>query len=586
MLISKTYIKGYRNLKEVNVEFNRLTILIGENNSGKSNLLRAITLPFFNDEIGNVNKNLGWNDINNDLKKTYFKYISENIENIRNDNIDMVKFEEIIPKVIVDVIFKPDGADEYYVRKWLKSLDNDANEYSIRYIYSIEDSKSLFELVKSIITTNNNYKIEEIKMNLLPIELYKYKIVNPTTNENISYNDLLNFRYNSLAAERDEFSNSNTNMGSKALVKLLHDKLTNSQKVKVELSYERFFKELKDVSDLDNIFNWQETSKLYNASEFFEKIRLLPNMPNINSLLNNVRLGYGEDYLCNQGLGYRNLVYVLVILNSLKVSNELTLNILTIEEPEAHLCINNIKLLSSYINYLVKSDNKSQVFISTHNSEFLDKLKLSNVTVLAQGTAYSLRAVLKKEEIDYLAKNPNMDFIKLLFSKRCILVEGPSEELLIKSYLNLQNDKLNDIEVISFHKGYIPIIKIWLKVNNGTSHRLGIIRDYDNQPKAQSEHEKYNAYRNIFVTTTTKYTLEPEFISQGSNFEKLKNYFENTHGWQEIDTPDKLSDRWQSSKSNTMLKFCYDFGQDSLEGIELPQHIQKVLNFLQSGEKK
>lgn len=586
MLISKTYIKGYRNLKEVNVEFNRLTILIGENNSGKSNLLRAITLPFFNDEIGNVNKNLGWNDINNDLKKTYFKYISENIENIRNDNIDMVKFEEIIPKVIVDVIFKPDGADEYYVRKWLKSLDNDANEYSIRYIYSIEDSKSLFELVKSIITTNNNYKIEEIKMNLLPIELYKYKIVNPTTNENISYNDLLNFRYNSLAAERDEFSNSNTNMGSKALVKLLHDKLTNSQKVKVELSYERFFKELKDVSDLDNIFNWQETSKLYNASEFFEKIRLLPNMPNINSLLNNVRLGYGEDYLCNQGLGYRNLVYVLVILNSLKVSNELALNILTIEEPEAHLCINNIKLLSSYINYLVKSDNKSQVFISTHNSEFLDKLKLSNVTVLAQGTAYSLRAVLKKEEIDYLAKNPNMDFIKLLFSKRCILVEGPSEELLIKSYLNLQNDKLNDIEVISFHKGYIPIIKIWLKVNNGTSHRLGIIRDYDNQPKAQSEHEKYNAYRNIFVTTTTKYTLEPEFISQGSNFEKLKNYFENTHGWQEIDTPDKLSDRWQSSKSNTMLKFCYDFGQDSLEGIELPQHIQKVLNFLQSGEKK
>lgn len=586
MLISKCYIKGYRNLKEINVEFNRLTILIGENNSGKSNLLRAITLPFFNDEVGTINKNLGWNDINNDLKKTYFNFISDNIENIRTDNIQLEKFEQIIPKVIVNVTFKPDGADEYYVHKWIKSLDNEESEYSIQYEYLIDDTKSLFQLVKAIISSNEDNNIEDIRMNLLPIELYKYIIINPITKENISYNDLLNFKYNSLAAERDEFSNSNTNMGSKALVKLLHDKLTNSQKVKVELSYERFFKDLKDVSDLDDIFNWQDTSELDNANEFFENIRLLPNMPSINSLLNNVRLGFGEDYLCNQGLGYRNLVYVLVMLNSLKINSELALNILTIEEPEAHLCINNIKLLASYINYLIESDKRIQVFISTHSSEFLDKLKLSNVTVLTQGSAFSLKTVLKDEEINYLAKNPNMDFIKLLFSKRCVLVEGPSEELLIKSYLSSQNNRLNDIEVISFHKGYIPIIKIWLKVNEGTNHRLGIIRDYDDQPKAKSKHEEYNNYDNILVTTTNEYTLEPEFINQGNNFEKLKNYFESSHGWKEIDTPNKLSVRWQNSKSDTMLKFCYDFGKDILKEVALPQHIQKVLDFLQSGEKK
>ena len=51
---------------------------------------------------------------------------------------------------------------------------------------------------------NNN--IENIKMNLLPIELYKYSIIVPSTGEQVTFNELVNFKYNSLA-ERDDFSN-------------------------------------------------------------------------------------------------------------------------------------------------------------------------------------------------------------------------------------------------------------------------------------------------------------------------------------------------------------------------------------------
>ncbi|MGS4992809.1 ATP-dependent nuclease [Bacillus cereus] len=588
MIISKAHVYGYRNLKDIEIELNRLVIFIGENNSGKSNLLRAITLPFLNDEMGSVSKILGWHDINNDLKKEYFEFIVDNFERIKESGVEVEEFTNFIPFVTVNVTFKPNGADEYYVRKWNNSIDEEEPLYQIEYRYYVENPNQLLEHVMKILSDKSKDAIENIKMNLLPIEMYKHSVVIPSTNEQVTFNDLISFKYNSLAAERDDFSNKNTQLGSKALVNLLHNKLDDEQKVRVEESYGTFFKDLKEISNVEGVFNWQETSYLENAKDFFNKITLLPNMPSISSLLNNVRLGIGEEYLHSQGLGYRNLVYLLVMMNSIEINQDIALNILTIEEPEAHLCVSNEILLASFINASISSSKTTQLFISTHSSEFLNKLELKNVTVVTEGKAFALKSVTKSKDLDYLAKKPNLDFLKFLFSRRCILVEGPSEEMLIKSYLSMQKNALNDIEVISLHKGFATMLDIWLKVNDGTSHRIGIIRDFDNQPNAQRNHEKYNVYDNILVTTTSEYTLEPEFVKTDQNYEKLKSYFKEEHGWddEDINTSEALANKWRNAKADTMLKFCRDFGSGHLEDIALPKHIGKVLKFLQSGVKE
>ncbi|EII2750061.1 AAA family ATPase, partial [Staphylococcus pseudintermedius] len=564
---------------------NRMVIFIGENNSGKSNILKAITLPFLNNEIGSVNKNLRWDDINNELKEVYFEFIKSNIEKIMNDQIEISEFQEVVPTVLVRVTFTPKGSDEFFVRKWNNSLDDIEGLYQIEYRYIIENTKQLLEHLKIILDGKTQDDIDKMKLNLLPIEMYRYSVVIPKTNEQVAFTDLSNFKYDSLAAERDDFSQKNTQLGSQALVSLIQNKLGNEQKIKVEASYGRFFEDLKEISNLEGIFNWQENSDIENAKEFFEQISLLPNMPSISSLLNNVKLGIGDEYLHSQGLGYRNLIYLLVMMNSLEVNSEAALNILTVEEPEAHLCISNEKLLTSFINTNINSTDQIQVFISTHSSEFLNKLELKNVTVVKEGKAFSLSSVVKETELDYLAKKPNLDFLKFLFSRKCILVEGPSEEMLIKSYLAYQKNSLNDIEVISLHKGFKSMLDIWLKVNKNTAHRIGIIRDFDNQANAQQEHEKYNKNENILVTTTTEYTLEPEFVNTGSNYEVLKKYFSEEHDWKdiEINTPQALSNKWRTAKTDIMLKFCQDFGTGDLENIELPKHIDGVLKFLKSG---
>lgn len=582
MKISKIKIKNYRNLRDIELSLNRLVIFIGENNSGKSNILKAITFPFLNDEVGNVSKNIAWQDINNDSKKVYFSFIQDNLSRIKIEEVSLEEFIGILPNVMIEMTFTPDGSDEYYVRKWINALDGEEPHYSIKYKFEVSSPKELLEHVTLILKTEDT--IDNIKMNILPIEYYKYSITVTSTDEQVSLNDLSNFIYNSLAAERDDFSKNN-HLGSKALVNLLNNKLKEDQKVAIEKSYETFFSELKSISNIEGIFNWQDASIIENAKDFFKEITLLPNMPSMNSLLSNVRLGFGEEYLNTQGLGHRNLIYLLVMINSLNVKNDAALSILTIEEPEAHLCISNEHLLASFINSVIQSSNQLQIFLSTHSTEFLNKLQLENVSVVNEGSAFSLKTSLGNEQLDYLAKKPNMDFIKFLFSRRVILVEGPSEEMLIKSYLSSLGNTINDIEVISLHKGFTKMIEIWLTVNKQSSHRLGVIRDFDNQPNAQADHERFNINSNVLITTTTEYTLEPEFVKTGDNYAKLKNYFETNEVWGNINSAEELAEKWKSAKTSTMLKFCRDFGRGELSDIVLPNHISRVLNFLITGEK-
>ena len=124
--ISRVKIENYRNLKNIDVNLNDVVAIIGENNSGKSNFLRAITLPFLADERGYYGKNLSWIDINATARENYYKYIIENQKSITDGSIDQNMFIEKLPKVSVEVELKPDCVeDEYYLKDLSYDIKND-----------------------------------------------------------------------------------------------------------------------------------------------------------------------------------------------------------------------------------------------------------------------------------------------------------------------------------------------------------------------------------------------------------------------------------------------------------------------------
>lgn len=582
MKISRLCVKNYRNIKQIDIQLNDMVAIIGENNSGKSNLLRAITLPFLADDAGYIGKTLSWIDINNDEKKKYYSYLLKNKDDIIAEKVSVEDFAKMLPVIAIEVTLKPKDTEVYFVKDLSYGVDSEGNMlYGIRYEYKPKNIKRIYEIVKEILKKEDvcEKTIEQMKMNLLPTDLYSYNITVPGKGS-ISYDILKQFRYTSLMAERDDFSTTNEKVGSKSLVKLLQMKLSDQDKLDVEKEYSKFFDFLKKLSGMENIINWQEHSDVKNAEEFFKKISILPNMPPMNSILSSVRLGYAGDNLSSQGLGQRNLILLLVLMNSLLERKEdIALNILTMEEPEAHLCINNIRLMVSFIKSFTKDNNDIQLFYSTHNTEFINKLDLKNVVVVSNGDAYALGTELDDDMRDYLSKNPNLDLFKLFFSRKCILVEGLTEELLIRAYLDSKKE-LNDIEVISFHKGFSKIIEIWLKVNNGGKNLLGIVRDFDNQENAKREHEKYNAYSNVCVKTTVEYTLEPQIVKTGENYSILKDKYGTTFGWDRL-SQDQLADNWRNAKSEVMLQICKDLACGELPNFRMPEHIEAILKFFE-----
>lgn len=580
MYISHVTIKNYRNLRNVDVDLKRETVVVGENNGGKSNFLRAITLPLISDEIAYTSKNLSWQDINNTAKENYYNFLLENKESIVDKTLEFSAFEESVPSIVVEVTLFPKKAELYDVKDFICNITTDKTEYKIRYEFAPKIDE-LWDRVQSIMLHNaiSESSIKQYQMNLLPTDLYSYTISVPEKNEKIPYDTLRRFKYTSLEAERDNFSLSTDKLGSKSLIHLLQMKLDEDAKLKVEQEYRHFFETIKNVSKMEEIINWQENSEIKRAKDFFDKISVLPNMPSMSSILNSVQLGYDGQSLSTQGLGYRNLLLMLVLINSLTETENLSLDVLTVEEPEAHLCISNIRLMKGFLNAFTEQNNFVQLIYSTHSPELIGKVDFSNVVVLHQGNAFSLSAELKdKSLLNYLSKNPNVDIYNLLFAKKCILVEGLTEELLIKAYLQSKSE-LNDIEVISFHKGYIDIIDIWLRLNENSTNRLGIVRDYDNQDNAKDKHEKYNNFKNVMVATTTEYTLEPEIVKAGNNLEVLKKKYGSRFGWENM-TADKVQIDWRNSKSFIMLDICQDLINGRLSDFVMPPHIQKVLDFM------
>lgn len=225
-----------------------------------------------------------------------------------------------------------------------------------------------------------------------------------------------------------------------------------------------------------------------------------------------------------------------------------------------------------------------QLFYSTHSTEFINKMNLKNVVVLHKGKAFSFVDELEDEDIAYLAKNPNLDLFKLFFSKKCVLFEGISEELLIRSYIDSQVS-LSEIELLSFHKGFEKIMNIWEKINEGSGNKLGIIRDYDDQLDAKKRHDKYNDDKEICVRTTEYYTLEPEIVNTGDNFNILKKKYGEVFGWSNM-TAEQLTEAWKNAKASDMFTICKDLASGGLEGFQMPKHIQNVLDFLSQEQEE
>lgn len=133
MYISKVVIKNFRNFKSFEIELKAFTIIIGENNIGKSNLLEAISLVFSNDIQAYKKRRLEIGDIN-------FETIAEFKRNIYEKEIEDVVF----PEVRVDLYVKePDWDQETVIDNWWYDFENKTARFSYLFSYKSKKKKAI-----------------------------------------------------------------------------------------------------------------------------------------------------------------------------------------------------------------------------------------------------------------------------------------------------------------------------------------------------------------------------------------------------------------------------------------------------------
>lgn len=582
MYLSKIKIQNFRTFRETEVDLQRKTILLGENDSGKTNLMLAMTLPLAMSDVGVFRKRLDWDDINAQCRNEYIEFVRKNCNEIKTGTLSTDEIRPYIPCVSITLTFSPDenSDDHYYLKKLLSEFTTDDNNYTLRYRFFLKDIGKLLLNLKEVLSSED-YGLG-IVHSLLPLNLFETEITNGAGDKPISYLDLQNFSYSLIPAERDDFSSNVKNIGSKMFVKMLTKKLGGDNQSTIEKGYNDIFETIRSAASVDDLINWQNFSSIENAHKFFNDLELQPNVPGLYSIFNSARLGMKEKPLSGEGLGHRNLLFLVVLLNAMSTTDDADpkFSLLLIEEPDAHLSQSSQLIINSVLNNnQISTSNQMQVIFDTHSLNFIQKDDLSSIVILSDGHAFSFKALFTQEELDYLSRNPNLDIYKFLFAKRVVLVEGPSEELLLRAYNTSCENKINRMTILSFHKGFTKVIDIWKRINCGTNNKLAIIRDFDNEQKAILAHESLNA-ENVQSFTTETVTLEPEILEAGNNYSLLNELFCDELGWKDIGDKDALFQKWEEEKLTPMLVLCKNISSGNLPNFELPKHIKKAVDWL------
>lgn len=568
MYIRTVEIKNYRAFKNFEIKLSPLSLIIGENEAGKTNLFSALTLPLNNNDISFNKKRLSVSDINREAIKDFYQAI---IDDKEDDEI-----KALIPKVRIQIEFtEPKNIiEEGVVGKWIIGEEAD-DSYKVRYDFRPKDVEHFLKTAKDLLEGIKD--IKETRWFNLPIELYDYDVTQSNNGLKVSYSDLRLISINSINAERDDFAESNTQKSNDILTKMLISSLLDSDKAKINSAYTSFFDAIENTEAFEKIVTPDPDFENF-FDEIVDKLECIPNLPNLKSILSNITLKSGESYLYQRGLGYRNLVYIYLLFEFFK-GNKNALNLCCIEEPEAHLSVNNLRFATDFIYKSTQKGGSSlQTLISSHSPQVINKLELTNVIVVYENAAIHLTDS-KKKLTNYLRKRPNFDILKLLLSNKTVLVEGTTEEMLINAILYRDNKNVSSLEVISIEQtGFTTFMDVWLQVNKGnTKKRLSIIRDYDENDTTKKNHEKYDTDNdNIRVRTTTKYTLEDDLAEADGNLDRLNTLFNKKYK-----TSDEMAAFLKKSKAERMLKIADSIlDEENKDPIKLPKHIQEALDFM------
>lgn len=497
MYISKVVIENYRcfgSKTEIKLKPG-VNVFIGENNSGKTTVLNA--LGFIFDRQGR--SQLGIDDFNKNLKPS-----------------------TLAPKITVSVTLSSTGKDtiedKAIVATWLTSIGKD---WEAQLIYSYHLPEEDGEEFSAEIEINKDSKDHFWKTieNFQPKYVSRIYCGHEQDRRRPEHDSLDKFEMRFLKAIRDaesEMFSGTQPLLRKMLQQVLDNSKTEEEKIELTKSFQKDATEL-----LDGIKKRLDTNTLFSlvddvgASEGGSPtVKGKLTEPDLLKALNLAIPNHDTSIpLTQNGLGYNNLIYIALLLQSMEHStsekrgrNAVAYSMLAVEEPEAHL---HPALQYKLLKYFKKQDQTRQMFMTTHSTHITAGAGLDPIISLSSNSSGEMVVVYPSECFQenssgltskkYVERYLDATKSNMLFSKGVLFVEGIAEQLLIPTLAeyvpgcDLEKQHVSVINVGgSTFKHFLPLFGAGTQT--GAPHlqcRIGCIPDGDparrhkNQDKAR-----------------------------------------------------------------------------------------------------
>lgn len=274
---------------------------------------------------------------------------------------------------------------------------------------------------------------------------------------------------------------------------------------------------------------------------------------------NNLMIYENEVSIDSKGTGKQVLIKTDFALEK-SGSN---MDVILIEEPENHLSHVNLRSLVQRVS----ATQQGQIFVTTHNSLVSTRLELRNLLIIGQeGTLTSPTSLadLSEATAQYFMKAPVASIVEFVTSRKLILVEGPSEYMLLerfyKAIINHEPEQdgvhIINVQGLSF--------KRYLEVAQSTRSKVAVITDNDgdNEKNCAEKYAEYKDNENLeifYSKDDTKRTFEIAL------YECNKSLCDKLFG----------SDA-QRYMLNNKTEAAFTLLSQS-EGIRVPQYIQEAI---------
>lgn len=481
LYISRVIIKNYRNFKYIDAKLDHKQVIIGENNIGKTNFLRALQLlldPSFSDDDRYLEESDFYNGIENPMINKEIIEIKIYISNYKSSKNILAQFSDATiredgeEKLLITYryfpLVKEDGQAEYEYIIFKGQNEQNRFTYEDRRYLNLKVIKALrdveVEMKNSRTSPVNkilkNYSIDKNELNEIAKELEESgsqvldldEITDLITNINNRFTNILG------AESNFEVSLKTMDINPTKLIYSLRLFLSDRGIGDISLGLNNIL-----YISLVLLLIQDTTVPTYIKKEKFEELKGKDSEKLLDIAYNK---NNKENYFIKKDLDIEtmNKLYNFMDMHEPRYDG---VTILAIEEPESHLHPTYQRLIYKEV---IRNNNNS-VLLTTHSTHITSIAPIKSIVHLHrsknEGTDISTTTELSLSDNELIDIERYIDVKRgeIYMGRGVILVEGITEEYLVPRFADLMGQSLDEKGIIVCNinstnfKPYVKLLK-------------------------------------------------------------------------------------------------------------------------------